>query len=109
MKSSCYYSSCRWVDATRSTTETTPPRIEISELIIFTATGDRGVPAKILAEGGGAQHAETGGQPLDPLNAVTYDGEVNPVPGAIIAYVIETEGAGGGVDLVDGAKSQNTV
>ena len=65
------------------------------------ATGERGVPAKILAEGGGAQYAETGGQPLDPLTTVTYDGEVNPVPGAVIAYVIEQDG---GVDLDDGAK-----
>jgi large repetitive protein len=73
----------------------------ISESVVFTATGDRGVPAKILAEGGGAQYAETGGQPLDALTAVTYDGEVNPVPGAIIAYVIEQDG---GVDVDDGAK-----
>ena len=73
----------------------------ISESVVFTATGDRGVPAKFLAEGGGAQYAETGGQPLDPLTAVTYEGEVNAVPGAVIAYVIEQDG---GVDLDDGAK-----
>jgi hypothetical protein len=78
-----------------------PTSDAISESVVFTATGDRGVPAKILAEGGGAQYAETGGQPLDALTAVTYDGEVNPVPGAVIAYVIEQDG---GVDLDDGAK-----
>ena len=85
-----------------------PTSDAISEAVLFTATGDRGVPTKILAEGGGAQYAETGGQPLDPLTAVTYDGEVNAVPGALIAYVIETEGAGGGVDLDDGAKFTNS-
>ena len=78
-----------------------PTSDAISESVVFTATGDRGVPAKILAEGGGAQYAETGGQPLDALTAVTYDGEVNPVPGAVIAYVIEQDG---GVDVDDGAK-----
>ena len=98
------------VNATATSNQSNPSTssgrtdIEISESVVFTATGDRGVPAKFLAEGGGAQYAETGGQPLDALTAVTYDGEVNPVPGAIIAYVIETEGAGGGVDLDDGAK-----
>ena len=78
-----------------------PTSDPVSESVVFTATGERGVPAKILAEGGGAQYAETGGQPLDALTTVTYDGEVNPVPGAVIAYVIEQDG---GVDLDDGAK-----
>ena len=74
---------------------------DITESVVFTATAERGVPAKILAEGGGAQYAETSGQPLDALTAVTYDGEVNPVPGAVVVYVIDLDG---GVNLDDGAR-----
>jgi hypothetical protein len=75
--------------------------LDITEAVVFTATGERGVPAKILAEGGGAQYAETNGQPLDPLTAVTYDGEVNPVPAAVVAYVIEQDSA---IELDNGAR-----
>jgi large repetitive protein len=85
----------------KNATLSDPLNEAITEAVVFTATGERGVPAKILAEGGGAQYAETGGQPLDPLTAVTYDGEINPVPNAVIAYVIEQDG---GVDIDDGAK-----
>jgi methionine-rich copper-binding protein CopC len=62
---------------------------QIAEEVVFTATGERGLPAKLLAEGGAAQYAETNGQPLDALSAVVYDGEVNPVPGAVVAYLID--------------------
>jgi large repetitive protein len=85
----------------KNATLSDPLNEAITEAVVFTATGERGVPAKVLAEGGGAQYAETGGQPLDPLTTVTYDGEINPVPNAVIAYVIEQDG---GVDLDDGAK-----
>jgi hypothetical protein len=61
----------------------------ITEEVIFTATALRGQPKTILLEGGGSQYAETRGQALDPLSVVVYDGDNNPIPGAIVGFRVE--------------------
>jgi large repetitive protein len=73
----------------KNATLTDPLNEPISEAVVFTATGEKGLPSRLAAEGNGSQYAETGGQPLDALTAVAYDGEGNAIPGAVVAYVIE--------------------
>ena len=66
-----------------------PMNDAITESVIFTATGERGQPSRLAAEGNGSQYAETGGQPLEALSALVYDSDGNIIPGAVVAYVIE--------------------
>jgi large repetitive protein len=73
----------------KNATLSDPLNEPISEAVVFTATGEKGLPSRLAAEGNGSQYAETGGQPLDALTAVAYDGEGNAIPGAVVAYVIE--------------------
>ena len=61
----------------------------IAEDVVFTATGERGLPALVQAEGSGAQYAEAGSPPIDALSVIVYDDERNPVPDAAVTFTIE--------------------
>ena len=61
----------------------------IAEEVVFTATGEKGLPAWIRADAGVTQFGETGATSLEPLSAVVTDSEENRVPGVDVVFSVE--------------------
>jgi uncharacterized lipoprotein NlpE involved in copper resistance len=61
----------------------------IGEEVVFTATGEKGLPAWIRADAGVTQFGESGASALEPLSAVVTDSEENRVPGVTVIFGVE--------------------
>jgi hypothetical protein len=69
----------------------------IGEDTVFTATGEKGLPAFIRADSGVTQFGETGASALEPLSAVITDSEENRLPGVAVLFTV----AGGDAGFID--------
>ena len=62
---------------------------QLTEEVTFVATTQRGVVAKVLADTGINQFAETGSQPLEILSVVVRDREDNLLPNIPVVFSVE--------------------
>ncbi|AVP96150.1 hypothetical protein C7S18_02605 [Ahniella affigens] len=66
----------------------------VPEDVYFVATGLRGVPFAVLADGAGAtQYAQTDAQPIEALVAVVLDAQYNRIIGTPVRFRIESGSA----------------
>lgn len=61
----------------------------LGEAVTFVATSQRGAVAKVNADLGINQFAETGGQPLELMSVIVRDRDDNPLPGVTVVYRVE--------------------
>ncbi|SHG67329.1 Ig-like domain-containing protein [Massilia sp. CF038] len=62
--------------------------VGVGEDALFSLTAERGAPALIRADGGGAQFGETGSTAFEPLGAVVSDANENRVPQAPVTFTV---------------------
>jgi large repetitive protein len=61
----------------------------MAEDVVFTATGLRGVPARVMVNGmSGSQFVQTDSQPLEPLSVVVQDAERNAMKGIPVRFTV---------------------
>jgi hypothetical protein len=75
----------------------------IGEDTVFTATGEKGLPAFIRADSGVTQFGETGASALEPLSAVITDSEENRLPGVAVLFTV----VGGDAGFIDAGGSRS--
>lgn len=66
----------------------------VGEDVVFTASGEKGVPSYIRADAGASQYGETSASSLEPLSAIVTDSEENRLPGATVVFRVEEGDAG---------------
>lgn len=61
----------------------------IGEEVVFTASGEKGLPAFIRADGGVSQYGETSASALEPVSAIVTDADENRLANTVVVFSIE--------------------
>jgi hypothetical protein len=61
----------------------------IGEEVVFTASGEKGLPAFIRADGGVSQYGETSASALEPVSAIVTDADENRLADTTVVFSVE--------------------